>query len=243
MTDANEIDVERIRREANENPYDMKRRLALARALVQARLFDEAITVYAWLWDHVLEHRPSMYGVRTSYLIFEMRDLIALHEPARAVVLQLRARVEPPDYASVDVDSMKDWLSLNEALGGADASLAWFDGSVAERETRTDLDRTLESKIIPLLVERDRWSEAGRLYRMPMWTLQQVEEVARSTPSIELSARDCEEIETAGSNYRRREASVLVRALRAAGRDAEADEVTLEATRLDGSEEMAAALR
>ena len=55
-----------------------------------------------------------------------------------------------------------DWIVLNEVLGEPDATLAWFDQIAAARPRKLGLSK-LAHRLIPLLLSRDRWAEAGRL--------------------------------------------------------------------------------
>jgi hypothetical protein len=247
---------QQIRAHVSANPTDVEARRSLARALLDAGQLDEATTEYVWLWQHMLEHRPSMYGVRHSFFVSDLARLVSRHAPAREVLARLREAVAPvtvggsPTPPAAEVrpvyDALKDWFSLNEALGEEHASLRWYDSLGGQRVWEGKLAWLLQRHLAPLLIEADRWAELASLYPAPVETLKEDAELhaevrqrmaARDVPPDEAKEQD----EYAARSLRDT-ARKLVRALRAAGRAAEADEVQAEARRLDPSAEMEAAL-
>jgi len=111
-------------------------RMQLARALASAGKLDEATDAYSWLGEHMLEHEPAMVGVRFSFMLAEIGDLVARHPPARAKFATLRDAAAPqPESASASFD---DWVALNQALGEPEkpctGSIA--NGSVSRRDER-----------------------------------------------------------------------------------------------------------
>ncbi len=81
--------------------------------------FETATGHYLWLWEHMLEHQPAMYGVRLSFMAGEIEELVAAHEPARrAFTLKrdaLGERLED-DPTPRDQEILVDWVALNQIL-------------------------------------------------------------------------------------------------------------------------------
>jgi hypothetical protein len=226
-------------RQAEKNSTDIDARLRFARELTRAGRYDEAISEHVWLWDHMLEHAPSMYGVRKSFFAHDLKTLINAYAPARAAISAVRDRAAPPDTGSIPVESFHDWVCLTGVLGEAERSLAWFDALSAAR--RADLESAIiEHDIIPLLIEKARWADAGALYANPLATLERAAEILRHTEEM-ATKRDLPPGLIAHSRGSfRKSAANLIRALRAAGRDADVDSVERRAREVDPSQEMIA---
>jgi hypothetical protein len=110
----------------------MRLRLSYARMLVQPGRLDEATTEHAWLWQHMLEHEPSMVGVRLSFFIGDIERLVQTHAPARETFTALRDAVAPEGVDALDTPAFADWMALCRALRENDRVLAWFDAVRAE---------------------------------------------------------------------------------------------------------------
>ena len=63
--------------------HDVSGRLQLARSLVEKGLDDEALEIFAWLWEHSLEILPSWAGVRSSFLLGALEPLLSSTLPLR----------------------------------------------------------------------------------------------------------------------------------------------------------------
>jgi thioredoxin-like negative regulator of GroEL len=84
--------IEQLRRSADEDGTDAKKRFELARALLAGGKLDEASGEFAWLWEHVTDADPEMAGVRVSFMASEMESLTAQSELARARFREIRDR-------------------------------------------------------------------------------------------------------------------------------------------------------
>ncbi|MGE5182611.1 MAG: thioredoxin family protein [Acidobacteriota bacterium] len=223
-------------------PTDIEARCELAQLLVGAERLEEATAEYVWLWKHMLEHEPAMYGVRLSFFLAELAQLIACHPPARAELAKLRDQVAPPAERAPDAAAFTDWVALNALLGDATATVAWFDttGATLARDAR--LLALLERNVVPLLVAAGRWADAGVLYADPLRSLARDAELrdhldSHAPDGVLPEVRD--RLLAMADRQFRDSAVTLVRALRAAGRTADADAVALEAQRIDPSDALA----
>jgi hypothetical protein len=72
------------------NPVDVQARYANATKLLAAGQLDEATTEFVWLWENMLGLAPHMVGVRGSFMVMVLQQLVARHPPARACFLAFR---------------------------------------------------------------------------------------------------------------------------------------------------------
>jgi hypothetical protein len=229
-----ETALDKLRAEAAANLTNIDVRLQLARKLVSAGHYDDATAEYIWLWQHMLEHNPAFYGVRHSFLVSDLQELIQKHPPARAAFAALRQACAPRDL--LDAETLRDWFSLNEALGEAKATVVWFDQAKPTGNVSNAFSRVLETTLVPLLIAVNRWADAGKLYADPMMTFRRKVEILHYEPPNQ-------ELMDFLTSKLRDEAAEIVRALHAAGRTDEAHAVRDEARRVDPSREMEAALK
>jgi thioredoxin 1 len=235
--EAGATSLDRLRRSIDDPERDAKGRLALAQALVAARRYDEAVGEYLWLWEHMAKVDPGMTGVRVSFMATEIAELVHAHAPAFGRFRDLRDQTE--ERAGGDVKARFDWIVLNDVLGEGVRTLAWFDSAKEDPAETACLDRVAH-RLIPLLRERGRWADMGRLHRDPLGTLARVHALFDAPTGLPDEMK--EELRVFGGRLFRAEAALLVRSLTAAGRAVEATEVEREALRLDPSVEMQAAL-
>lgn len=232
--------------EAAKNPKDdmpMQERLQVARGLVNGGKLELATTEYLWLWSNMLKKQPSMYGVRLSFFVRDLHDLCSQHPPAREAFSKLRDELEARlKGENKSWEDLNDWIALNEAIDDSERTVAWFDRIKGDPDARPTLDR-MAFKIQPLLEERGRWSDVGRLISNPLARVQQDHAIMRS--SMGMTGMDPElkkrVQEMASDNFRTRTAS-LYAGLLAAGRVADAGALATEAVRLDDTARMRAAL-
>ncbi len=220
--------------EAAEQPANMFGRMKLARALANAGKLDQATDAYVWLWQHVLEHDPAMVGVRFSFMLAEIGDLVGRHPPARTKFATLRDAAAPqPESVPASFD---DWVALNQALGELEKTLQWYDREREQLASKTELAPLLERAVVPLLIERERWADAGRVYVDPVASVRQHHEIigqfAEHRPP-EMDDAEFDELRGHIAAQFRNAALQVHRCLIAAGRSDEAAMVVAAARELD----------
>ena len=247
----------RLARKMLKNPErDAFDRSGLAGALLKAGLFEEALGHYDWLWRHAVEVDPEMTGPRRSFMAHEIAELCSKLPAAHARFAELRddAAAHTSSEGRPGRDAICDFVVLNEALDQDERTLAWLDGLDAERRRALPAS-TIRFHVLPLLYERERWSEAGALLREPLVAVEEALERARMRGSEREPDRGAYErhlilegqVATARRVRRRvlglyRAITTIHRSLRAAGREAEAAAVREAALRFEDSAAMRAAL-
>ena len=249
LVDDIEARVAEARAKLTDPDRDAEGRHRLAQALQSTRRFEEALDHYVWLWLHMAEVAPAKSGVRVSFLAREIDELCRALPAARKRFCQLRDDAETAAQAAAADRTASaarfDWIVLNESLGEATRTLSWFDGLAPGEQSV--LPASFISRVMPMLLERERWIDAGRLIRDPLEELRthgSMLHMDRTYPdAAEIVASHRSMFEEAMLEGLRKEAAQLVRSLQAAGRDVDAAAVKREALRLDDSPEMRAALR
>lgn len=230
---------------AKQRPLDVSARLSLARVLLRAGLLQEATVHYTWIWENMLSLEPTSVGVRHSVLLAEIHELTRQYEPARAAFANLRRAVAPAAEGQPDVKTLADWLSLNNALGDSAASLAWFDSMNGKLVFTDRLAKLLELTLLAHLVREARWADVAALFPKPVATLQRLAEMVRyadrELPTAAAPAV-AQQVKADATHRLRQMAGILTRALVAADRKDELVALRAEATKLDPSPQMAAAL-
>ena len=235
-----ETAVDQLRKASEANPHDVQARLALAKAHASSRNFAAATEEFVRLWQHMLEHQPSMLGVRSSFMLNDIEMLMREYAPARVRFTELRDALGvdgvPPTASPQEV---ADWISLSQALGDQERILDWHNRHAAVLEGRPDLETTLRVRLVRLLTERGRWADVARFYRDPLATLRQANDRLAHIQKDALPAgmeamrpRMIEGVE----DVMRKEAGVMVAALVSAGRESEARAVLEEIRRLSPGE-------
>jgi thioredoxin 1 len=241
-----ETSTDRTRAEIAANPHDMKARMSLARSMMHAGRFEDATTEYLWLWEHMLEHEPAMVGVRHSFLVRELQQVVSEHAPARDAFARLREVAAPPAAGQPNHATLMDWFSLNDILGEASAGLVWFDAAREHLQLDDRLAKLLETRIAPMLIQAGRWADVGSLYPRPLATLASAAAIlVQSGMQLPAGAPPgmAEQFKAYAVTNLRDTAQQVARALTAAGRLEEAVAVRVEAQRLDASPEMSTALK
>ena len=228
-----ETALDRARQAVTDPAHDMRGRFRLARALRRAGRMDEATEELVWLWHNMVRVRPSMRGVRVSFMAGEMEDLAATHAPARERFARIRDELEP----APDGEGRFDWIVLNSLLRENERTLSWFDAVKDDAGSAPTLEHCAH-RLVDILKEGRRWADIGRLYRDPLAELTRAHELSKPPP---LPERDAAQLAMIAETFQRAfldRAGLLVGCLQAAGRDAEAEAVRREALRLDPSDEM-----
>jgi hypothetical protein len=224
---------------------DARERKKQATELLRGGRLDEALEEYDWLWRNMHHLEPELSGVRVSFMAQEIGKLCEGSAAARARFGAIRDETEKAALSSTETAAREwrfDWIVLNEALGEGERTLAWFDAEdkVAAREI---IDRCAH-RLIPLLRERGRWADVGRLFLDPVAEIRSEHATAESAllrfPPDQEHMR--QELAKVVLHSFRDHAGVLCRGLRAAERPEDAAAVEHEALRLDDTPEMREAL-
>jgi thioredoxin 1 len=240
-----ETELGRVERELADPEHDMQGRLGLAKALLMGRRFDRALEHYGWLWRNIHRVEPGMGGVRVSFMAGEIEGLVSAYPPARAHFAALRDEAEAAAAGTGEAatEARFDWVVLNAILGETERTLAWFDAVKADPASAPVLAK-LEQWLIPLLRESDRLADIGRLLRDPVQQLRGEHEHVQQMLQAVAGQMDgmAAQMEEAMKHHLRDQAGLFHKALAAAGRAADAEALKAEALRIDGSDEMKAAL-
>lgn len=185
-----ETALAKLRVEAAQQPAGMMGRMSLARTLASSGNLDEATEAYAWLWEHMLENEPAMFGVRASFMLAEIVDLCSRHASARARFAALRDAAAPRPDDALDSDALMDWMLLNQILGEQEKTLEWFDRERARLTVEPKRNRMLENILVPLLIEKERWADAGALYEDPVSAVKERHQIIEQVAGVRPTAMD-----------------------------------------------------
>jgi thiol-disulfide isomerase/thioredoxin len=178
----------------------LQERRARAATLLAVKQYDDALVDYTWLWDEG----------RTASVVAEIRELAAAHAPARTAFAALRDAMAPAGEPPQALEAAFEWIMLSQIIGDDDATLRWYDANVAELPPSPAVAHFVELTVVPMLIERGRWADAGIALADPVATFLRL---VKSQPAAALPS----------------EAGNLVRALYAAGREERANDVEFEA--------------
>jgi hypothetical protein len=166
---------------------DVKARYAHAKALLAAGKLDKATTEFVWLWQHMLEHQPSMCGVRVSFMAATLQTLAKKHPPARARFRALRDELNRVvDSGTPDRKQLQDWAVLCKVVGQNNRVLQWFDRTGPNFEPPREHRWVIDCSVIPLLKRQNRWADIGRLYRNrnPLHVVRSASAIVADMPRI-----------------------------------------------------------
>jgi thiol-disulfide isomerase/thioredoxin len=199
-------------------------RFRLARELMVRGEYPDAAKHALWCWEHSLEADRAFVGVRHSYLVALLKDLVFLVPSLQDRLVELR---ETAEHTNPD-----DFLSLNVVLGSPERTLAWFE---RVRNKERGLERHRE--LVELLVERNRWADLGELFQDPIQELESAIEL-RSWGVEGVPPEHRAALEAEMARGLRRTAMVLFRSMLAADRSLDAEQVAKRAIEADSSDEM-----
>lgn len=164
--------------------------------------------------------KPFLLWLRRSKLPSMLRR-VAEQPEGRAVIESLLVGFDPAGPApDQNATLIADWITLNHVLGHTEPLDAWIDRALATPQGRARLGGF--PSVFDRLAETGRWQDAGSIANEPMWhTLvcrindeTTGDPVNDSLPDTAIQIEKRQAPEKLGR---------FVRALRAAGRDAEAD--------------------
>lgn len=225
---------------AMKSDIDVRARYRAAEELVhQGERLEEATDECIWLWEHMLEQAPEMRGVRRSFFLVFLSQLVDKYPQARKRFAMLRDALDA-QVRRVDVprDLLSDWLALNKVLQQEEVTLRWFDALIVEPQW-LPLLQPQRIVLFPLLLSQGRWREAGLLLVNPVEELTRLLDILMQAPS---PAVDRAEVAAAQRLVVQKTAAEMCGALAAASRMDEALRVQEEAQLRDGSDEMKQAI-
>jgi hypothetical protein len=110
---------------AKTNPME---RMSVARELRAQGKNAEALEHYLWCFDEGLKYSPAFVGVRSSFLLNELRELAKVHPPALEALITRRDAVEERIVAgSSEKMSVYEMIQLNANLEQPERTMALFD--------------------------------------------------------------------------------------------------------------------
>lgn len=248
--DRGERSIEAIRERAVAPPgerVDVQAKMDLAQSLMQGRQYEEAADEYVWLWEHMLQHSPSMYGVRLSFMASDMERLARMSAEARDKFVQLRDKAGARlDAEKVDAQDLVDWVVLNNrVLNDFDSTVEWFD-RVKDQPRWQPLIQRVSRDLSKMFIQMNRWADAGRLYTDPLGELQSSYDLmtmtSRYAPPEGLTKEQRQELEEMPARMFRDGAGELYAGLLAAGREEAAASVAAKAREYDPSAETVSTL-
>ena len=205
---------------------DVEGRYERAKQLQMIGQLDDALREYLWLWDNIPTKRPQMMAVRTSFMTGDIKRLCREHKPAHAAFSKKRdealLKMEQTEWNHWDV---LGFVALNEALGETAATLRWYD-SIKNDEAGKRMIDIAGSRLVRLLIDQQRYPEAGRLMRDPVQSAQRtLRDIVSSTELLaERAGNDSEIVGIILRDTAERHAREVT-ALFAAERDGEATRV------------------
>ncbi len=216
---------------------DIQARMDHAEQLARERKWEEAAGEYVWLWKNMLQHQPSTYGVRLSFMVDDMKELARASKEARKRFTELRDEAgKALEKEKVAVDDVVDWVALNRVLNNGAATLKWYDKVKGEARWKGLVSRVSRDLAV-LFVESRRWADVGRLYADPVAELEREHSHVTNAPPValpkELNEEMRRQIKDIPARLFREKTSRIYAGLLAAGRDREAQKFVARAYELE----------
>jgi thioredoxin-related protein len=156
---------------------DVEARYKLAQELQQARMYDEALAHYLWVWPASRNH-TGYGGVRLSFMLSNMAQLAQQHAPAKEafakILDELQRRVDETEVPSFE--DWQEWTAFCEHFGGRPRVVAWYEkrrdeqgrlfasaGDATDRRVEHQRSVILD-EVFDVLMEEGRPLDAVRLY-------------------------------------------------------------------------------
>jgi len=131
-----------------------------------------------------------MFGVRASFMLAEIVDLCSSHASARTRFAALRDAATPRPEDALDSDPLMDWMLLNQIMGEQEKTLEWFDREREGLTAEPKRNRLLETILVPLLIKKQRWADAGAFYADPVSTVKENHEIIETVAGVRPAAMD-----------------------------------------------------
>lgn len=126
----------------------------------RAKRFEDALAKVLWFHEHVLEHEPSMRGVRLSFALAEWLNLAETYPPAMEAMCAARDRAEDEVRKGGDIaQALRDATALNQTLGEPARNVALYKILDANYP---DLARSTLPIVYTSLVETGEYALCGK---------------------------------------------------------------------------------
>jgi thiol-disulfide isomerase/thioredoxin len=158
------------RAKALRDSTDVDARYEVAREMLRAKQYDEALAHYLWLWP-ATRAAVGYGGVRLSFMLSDMAQLAAQHEPAKKAFAEILAELQTRVDAA-ELPAFLDWQEWTGFCGYFDAKervLAWYEKR-RDGEGRLFAGNAvfqaqfIVGEVFDALMEKDRLADAVRLY-------------------------------------------------------------------------------
>jgi len=149
---------------------DVEARYEIAREMLRARQYDEALAHYLWLWPATREV-GAYGGVRLSFMLSDMAALAGKHAAAKQafdeIFTELQAKVEAADTPAFA--TWQEWRSFCRYFDGAERILVWYEKRRDEsgRLFASQADfaaQYITAEVFDELLRHERGADALRLY-------------------------------------------------------------------------------
>lgn len=199
---------------------DPRERVSHIRSLFDDGNADEATRELVDVWGAMGDPSEPWRPMRSSMLAGLLTRAAAAGPEPRRSVEALRREVAPahgPDAA--DHFAVREWCTLNIALGQADRSLSWLDRVESDPAALANL-RPLAGFIPYILRQAGRWPDMARWFPDPIGAVRHAYATADSW--LRRLDVDSQHLATTIRAFARDRAALVYASLLAAGRDAEA---------------------
>ncbi len=160
--------IDKVRKKvADGGETDVDARYELAAALVNSGDHVEAAEEYVWLWNNMLKYKPSMVGVRGSFMLGSMKNLAKTSPEAKQIFEKLRTTTFKAMTTTVpDRNLFKDWVDLNGVVGDNKAAVVWYKKVKADPKY-TKLLKAVQQDLFTTMTGTGEWAIAGGLLDDP----------------------------------------------------------------------------
>lgn len=202
------------------------------RAMFDDGRADEAAAALADLWRGMADPAEPWRPMRSSLLAGLLARAAAAGPTSRRSIESLRQESSPPQGPDPgDHIAVREWCTLNIALGQADRTLSWLD-RVESDPAAMQLLRPLSGFIPYILRQAGRWADMARWFPNPAGAIRQAYSVAASW--LQRLDADSAHLEPTIRAFARDRAALVYASLLAAGRDGDAVAAAELAASLDG---------
>jgi tetratricopeptide (TPR) repeat protein len=221
---------------------DVMDRLDAAMDLVH-RGDPKAIEQLLWLWREGVRADPEFEFMKHTMLVSLMIELCSNQSWARPPIVAERDATITALERELSPELVDDLVSLSRALRDDAGAVAWFERA----RDRLPGNPKFYLPLANLLERANRWADLGRYIQAPIAILEErarklVESAQTANPQNADEQENAAHYREALAGALQFEAARLVKALLAAGRDADAIAVQTRALELDPSPQMREAL-